>query len=341
MHCLNHFFGINIITKQFLKEQIREKNMKKAFLFPGQGSQFIGMGQELANQFEAARDVFSEVDDALGENLSSLMFQGDIKELTLTKNAQPAIMAVSIAAFKVMSAMGLEIKSIDLFAGHSLGEYSALCASGVISLRDTALILKKRGLAMQRAVPEGLGSMVAVIGMTCETVNDLISMSKCNNELIQVANDNDPSQVVISGQKQEVQKFIEFLKQKKPKRIIDLPVSAPFHSPLMKPAASTMEAELKKVRLSNPTVPIIQNVDLNVLNSTDGLEDRLVQQICATVRWRESLIKMVDRFDISTFFEIGPGKVLAGTVKRTIPQSNIFSIGLPRQIDEALENLNE
>ena len=315
--------------------------MKKAFLFPGQGSQFIGMGQELANQFEAARDVFSEVDDSLGENLSSLMFQGDIKELTLTKNAQPAIMAVSIAALRVMFANGLDIKSIDLFAGHSLGEYSALCASGVISLKDTSLILKKRGLAMQRAVPEGQGSMVAVIGMTCENVNDLISTSKCNAELIQVANDNDPSQVVISGQKQEVQKFVELLKQKKPKRVIDLPVSAPFHSPLMKPAASTMEEELKKVKLSNPTVPIIQNVDLNVLNSTDGLVDRLVQQICATVRWRESLIKMVGTFNVSTFFEIGPGKVLAGTVRRTIPQSNIFSIGLPRQIDEALEILNE
>jgi [acyl-carrier-protein] S-malonyltransferase len=183
--------------------------------------------------------------------------------------------------------------------------------------------------------------MVAVLGLTSEAVNEFINMSKCDKHLIQVANDNDPSQVVISGEKKEVEKFSEFLKEKNAKRIINLPVSAPFHSPLMKPAASTMEAELKKVRLSNPTVPIIQNVDLNVLNSTDGLVDRLVQQICATVRWRESLIKMVDRFDICTFFEIGPGKVLAGTVKRTIPQSNIFSIGLPRQIDEALEILNE
>ena len=315
--------------------------MKKAFLFPGQGSQFIGMGQELANQFEAAREVFSEVDDALGENLSSLMFQGDIKELTLTKNAQPAIMAVSIAALRVMSAMGLEIKSIDLFAGHSLGEYSALCASDVISLKDTALILKKRGLAMQRAVPEGQGSMIAVIGMTCEIVNNLISESKCNTELVQVANDNDPSQVVISGQKQEVKRFIEFLKQNKPKRIIDLPVSAPFHSPLMKEAAFKMELELKKVKLSTPIVPIIQNVDLNVLNSKEGLVNRLVQQICGTVRWRESLIRMVDTFGVSTFFEIGPGKVLAGTVKRTVPNSNILSVGLASQIDEALDIINE
>ena len=315
--------------------------MKKAFLFPGQGSQFIGMGQELANQFAAARDVFSEVDDALGENLSSLMFQGDIKELTLTKNAQPAIMAVSIAVIKVLSANGLDLKSIDLFAGHSLGEYSALCASGVISLKETSLILRKRGLAMQKAVPEGKGSMVAVIGMTSEIVNDLIFTSNCNKELIQVANDNDPSQVVVSGQKQEVQKFIEFLKQQKPKRIIDLPVSAPFHSPLMKSAGFIMEEELKKVSLSIPIVPIIQNVDLNVLSSTDGLIERLVQQVCATVRWRESLIKMVDKFGVRTFFEIGPGKVLAGTVKRTIPQSTIFSVGLASQIDATLEILNE
>ena len=315
--------------------------MTKAFLFPGQGSQFIGMGKELANQFDSARDVFSEVDDALGEKLSALMFEGDIKELTLTKNAQPAIMAVSIAILRVMSTNGLDLKAIDLFAGHSLGEYSALCASEVISLRDTSLILRKRGLAMQKAVPEGRGSMVAVIGMTSKIVNELIVISNCDSRLIQVANDNDPSQVVISGEKEEVQKFTMFLKQKNAKKIIDLPVSAPFHSPLMKEAALKMESELKKVKFSIPIVPIIQNVDLNVLKSKEGLVDRLVQQICGTVRWRESLIKMVDTFGVSTFFEIGPGKVLAGTVKRTVPNSNILSVGLSSQIDEALEIMNE
>ena len=314
--------------------------MTKAFLFPGQGSQFIGMGKELANQFDSARDVFSEVDDALGEKLSALMFEGDIKELTLTKNAQPAIMAVSIAVLRVLSTNGLDLKAIDLFAGHSLGEYSALCASEVISLRDTSLILRKRGLAMQKAVPEGRGSMVAIIGMTSKIVNELIVSSKCDSRLIQVANDNDPSQVVISGEKEEVQKFTMFLKQKNAKKIIDLPVSAPFHSPLMKEAALKMESELKKVKMSTPTVPIIQNVDLNVLNSKEGLVDRLVQQICGTVRWRESLIKMADTFGVSTFFEIGPGKVLAGTVKRTVPNSNILSVGLASQIDEALEIIN-
>ena len=315
--------------------------MKKAFLFPGQGSQFIGMGQELANQFEIAKDVFSEVDDALGENLSALMFQGNIKELTLTKNAQPAIMAVSIAILRVMSSKGVDLRTIDLFAGHSLGEYSALCASGVISLRDTARILRKRGIAMQKAVPEGKGSMVAVLGMTSEIVNELIIESKCYSHLIQVANDNDPTQVVISGEKKEVEKFSDFLKQKNAKRIINLPVSAPFHSPLMEPAALSMEAELNNMNLSNPIVPIIQNVDLSVLSSTEGLVNRLVKQICGTVRWRESLIKMASGFGVKYFFEIGPGKVLAGTVKRTIPGSNVLSVGLAPEIDQALEIIND
>ena len=315
--------------------------MKKAFLFPGQGSQFIGMGKELADQFDVARDVFSEVDDALGEPLSNLMFKGNIEELTLTKNAQPAIMAVSIAIIRVMLSKGLDIKAINLFAGHSLGEYSALCASGVISLWDTAIILRKRGLAMQKAVPEGDGSMIAVIGMDSEFVNELITLSKCDRELIQVANDNDPSQVVVSGEKKEVQKFSAFLREKNAKRIINLPVSAPFHSPLMQPAALAMEAELKQVNLSKPIVPIIQNVDLSVLETTEGLVDRLVKQICGTVRWRESLIKMAKEYRVKTFFEIGPGKVLAGTVKRTVPESKVFSVGLSSQIEDAMEIINE
>ena len=315
--------------------------MKKAFLFPGQGSQFIGMGKELADEFDAARDVFSEVDDALGERLSNLIFNGNIEELTLTKNAQPAIMAVSIAIIRVMLSCGLDLKKINLFAGHSLGEYSALCASGVIYLKDTAIILRKRGLAMQKAVPEGEGSMIAVIGMNSEFVNELITVSKCDRKLIQVANDNDPSQVVVSGEKKEVQKFSTFLREENAKRIINLPVSAPFHSPLMQPAALVMEAELKQVNLSKPIVPIIQNVDLSILETTEGLVNRLVKQICGTVRWRETLIKMVEKSSVNTFFEIGPGKVLAGTVKRTVPECKVLSVGLSTQIDVAMEIINE
>ena len=315
--------------------------MKKAFLFPGQGSQFIGMGKELADEFDAARDVFSEVDDALGERLSNLIFNGNIEELTLTKNAQPAIMAVSIAIIRVMLSCGLDLKKINLFAGHSLGEYSALCASGVISLKDTAIILRKRGMAMQKAVPEGEGSMIAVIGMNSEFVNELITVSKCDRKLIQVANDNDPSQVVVSGEKKEVQKFSTFLREENAKRIINLPVSAPFHSPLMQPAALLMEAELNQVNLSKPIVPIIQNVDLSILETTEGLVNRLVKQICGTVRWRETLIKMVEKSSVNTFFEIGPGKVLAGTVKRTVPECKVLSVGLSTQIDVAMEIINE
>ncbi len=315
--------------------------MRKAFLFPGQGSQFIGMGQDLASQFKVAKDVFSEVDEALGEKLSELMFRGDIEELTLTKNAQPAIMAVSIAILRVMLSNGLNLKTLDLLAGHSLGEYSALCASGVVSLRETAIVLRKRGIAMQEAVSEGKGSMVAVLGLTSEIVNEYIITSKCDNDLIQVANDNDPSQVVISGEKKEVEKFSDFLKEKNAKRVISLPVSAPFHSPLMEPAALTMESELRKVNFSNPLVPIIQNVDLSILKSTEGLVDRLVKQICGTVRWRESLIKMAYEYGIKNFFEIGPGKVLASTVKRTIPVANVLSVGLAPQIEEALEIIND
>jgi [acyl-carrier-protein] S-malonyltransferase len=316
-------------------------NTNNAFLFPGQGSQFVGMGQEISKQFHIARDVFLEVDDALGEKLSLLMFEGNIDELTLTKNAQPAIMAVSIAIFRVLLARGLSLDAVKLFAGHSLGEYSALCASGVISLRDTALVLRKRGEAMQKAVPEGNGLMVAVLGMACERVKELLIEVGCDSNLIQVANDNDPSQVVISGEAKTVKEFSEIIKQKGAKKIVYLSVSAPFHSPLMTPAAKVMEVELEKVNFSTPTVPIIQNVDLNVVHTTEGLVDRLVKQISGTVRWKESLIKMADDFQIDRFFEIGPGKVLAGTVKRTLPSSSVFSIGLSSEISKVLEVVNE
>ena len=247
--------------------------MKIAFLFPGQGSQYVGMGQDLFKEYNAAREVFLEVDDVLEEKLSTLIFEGNIEKLTLTKNAQPAIMAVSIAVLRVMLHRGLDFEKLDIFAGHSLGEYTALCASGVLSLKDTTIILRQRGLAMQKAVAEGEGLMVAVLGMESEVVRNLMIDGKFDSNLIQVANDNDPSQVVISGKKKVVIQFAEFLKRNGAKRIIYLAVSAPFHSPLMAPAALTMRNELEKVDFANPIIPIIQNFDLNVLYKCDGLVD--------------------------------------------------------------------
>ena len=314
----------------------------KTLMFPGQGSQSVGMGADLYKNFELVKKIFKQADEKLNFHLSKIILDGPENELKLTKNTQPAIMTLSFSIYKlIVEEFGIDIKDIKYFCGHSLGEYSALCASGVISLRDSAIILRKRGLAMQKAVPEGEGSMIAVIGMNSQFVNELITLRKCDRELIQVANDNDPSQVVVSGERKEIQKFSAFLREEKAKRIINLPVSAPFHSPLMQPAALVMEAELNQMNFSKPTVPIIQNVDLSILETTEGLVDRLVKQICGTVRWRESLIKMVEESSVNTFFEIGPGKVLAGTVKRTTPQSKAFSVGVSTQIEDAMEIINE
>jgi [acyl-carrier-protein] S-malonyltransferase len=312
----------------------------KAFLFPGQGSQFIGMGKALAQEMPIAKQVFEEVDEALNESLSSIIWDGEIKDLTLTKNAQPSIMAVSIAIFRVLVAKGMMLDKISMLAGHSLGEYSALCASGVFSLTDTAKILRKRGLAMQKAVPEGRGAMVAILGLTAEVVGSLIIKGGFDPATVQLANDNDPTQVVISGESGAVEKFALYLKQNGAKKVLKLPVSAPFHSPLMEPAALEMKKTLKQIVFSKLKIPIISNVRLKIFRDTSGLEESLIEQVTGTVRWRESLIHMHSNNNIDTFYEIGPGKVLSGTVKRTLGIKRVLSVLETGEIDIAIEEIN-
>jgi len=314
--------------------------MTNALLFPGQGSQFIGMGKNLSQAITVAKEVFEEVDEALKENLSSLIWNGDIKELTLTKNAQPSIMAVSIAVFRSLISKGLQLKNISMLAGHSLGEYSALCASGVISLSDTAKILRKRGLTMQKAVPEGEGAMAAILGFTAEKVGGLLEEGKFDLKKVQIANDNDPTQVVISGEKKNVEKFSQYLRENGARKVIILPVSAPFHSELMKPAAIEMQNTLEKIEFLEPSIPLILNVNLKILKNSEGLQESLIEQVTGTVRWRESLIAMHQSRGIDTFYEIGPGKVLSGTVKRSLKDVRAFAACEPEDIDKAIEELN-
>ncbi len=314
--------------------------MANAFLFPGQGSQFIGMGKNLAENLPVAREVFEEVDDALNEKLSSVIWSGEIDELTLTKNAQPSIMAVSIAVFRGLISRGLKLDRVSMLAGHSLGEYSAFCASGIFSLSDTAKLLRKRGLAMQKAVPLGEGSMAAILGLSAEKVGSLLIEGGFDFKKVQIANDNDPSQVVISGEKMSVEKFAEFLKDNGARKVILLPVSAPFHSHLMSPAAIEMESALNEIEYSNPKIPIILNVNLHTLKAIEGAQKSLIEQVTGTVRWRESLIAMKENNNIDNFFEAGPGKVLSGTVKRTLKEVTTYSACELEDIDRMIEVIN-
>ena len=314
--------------------------MANAFLFPGQGSQFIGMGKKLAESIPIAREVFEEVDEALNESLSSIIWSGELDELTLTKNAQPAIMAVSIAVFRSLISRGLNLDKISVLAGHSLGEYSAFCASGVFSLSDTANILRKRGLAMQKAVPLGKGAMAAILGLTSSKVSDLLKQGRFDLKKVQIANDNDPSQVVISGEKGSVEQFSKFLKDNGARKIIALPVSAPFHSHLMLQAAIEMESTLEEIEFSNPKIPIVLNVNLETLETKDRAQQSLINQITGTVRWRESLIVMNENKGVDNFYEIGPGKVLVGTVKRTLKDVRTFSACELEDIDRMIEVIN-
>lgn len=285
-----------------------------AFLFPGQGAQAIGMGKDLAENFLVSKNVFEEVNDALGQNLSGLIWDGDIETLTLTENAQPALMATSIAAIKALEDEGIKFDQASYIAGHSLGEYSALCAAGSLSLTDTAKLLRIRGKAMQDAVPFGLGAMAAILGLDFETVSQITNLSS-DDQICQAANDNDPGQVVISGHKNAVDQTIELAKDAGAKRAVLLPVSAPFHCSLMQPAADIMAKALNDIKLEDPIVPLVANVRANEQNNGDMIKDLLIEQVTGSVRWRESIEFMISK-GVSEVFEIGAGKALSGMVRR-------------------------
>ena len=314
-----------------------------AFIFPGQGSQTVGMGRDLAAAFGAARAVFEEVDEVLKQKLSKLMFEGPIEELTLTENAQPALMAVSLAVLRVLqSEGGIVLKEkVALVAGHSLGEYSALAAAGAFSIADTALLLKLRGQAMQRAVPAGQGAMAALIGVEMEAAKEICAEAETGpngREVVGCANDNGGGQVVISGHKGAVERAIEIAKAKGVKRAMLLPVSAPFHCALMAPAADAMAEAFANTPPRAPIVSVVANVSAAKASDPVEIRDLLVAQVTATVRWRESVQEMV-ALGVDSFAELGTGKVLTGLVKRIAPDAAAVSAGSPADIEALLKVL--
>ena len=302
----------------------------RAFVFPGQGAQTIGMGKALADAYPAARTVFDEVDEALGEKLSALIWEGDIADLTLTANAQPALMATSLAAMRALEAEGVTIAAASFVAGHSLGEYSALAAAGALSVADTARLLRIRGTAMQEAVPVGLGAMAALLGLDFETAK-AVADEAAAGEVCQAANDNDPSQVVVSGHKAAVERALVIAKEKGAKRALLLPVSAPFHSALMAPAAEVMAQALADVDISAPKVPLIANVSAEAVSDVDTIRALLVEQVTGSVRWRESVLWMGAQ-GVSEAWEIGAGKALSGMIKRINRDIETRAVGGPDDV---------
>lgn len=306
---------------------------KRAFTFPGQGSQAVGMGKELADAYPEARAVFDEVDAALGQKLSTIMFEGPDETLRLTENAQPALMAVSMAVIRVLEAKGVSVAANAAYvAGHSLGEYSALCAAGVFSIADTAKLLKIRGQAMQQAVPVGQGAMAAILGLDLDTVLKAASEA-AQGEICGVANDNAPGQVVISGNVDAVNRAIELLKAAGAKRALPLPVSAPFHCALMRPAADAMESALAAVAMNAPSVPVIVNVTARPTQDVDAIRKHLVEQVTGMVRWTESVSWAAGEGGVTELYELGTGKVLTGLAKRIAPDLSATAINTPADID--------
>jgi [acyl-carrier-protein] S-malonyltransferase len=299
--------------------------MGRAFVFPGQGAQVIGMGADLAEEWPEAKAVFDEVDDALGEPLSELIWQGDIADLTLTQNAQPALMATSMAVMAALNAEGVDVSQADFVAGHSLGEYSALCAAGAFSVGDAAKLLRTRGSAMQEAVPVGEGAMAAILGLNLESVRAIVA-DAAKGEVLAAANDNDPGQVVISGHKDAVERAATAAKEAGAKRAMLLPVSAPFHCDLMEPAARVMAQALAQVEIAEPRVPLVANVLAEPVQSTSVILSLLVDQIVGSVRWRESVEHMAEK-GVNEYFEIGAGKALSGMIRRIDRESTSHAVG--------------
>lgn len=313
---------------------------KRAFTFPGQGSQAVGMGKDLAGTYQEARNVFAEVDEALGQKLSAIMFEGPDETLKLTENAQPALMAVSVAVTRVLASRGFALKDRAAYvAGHSLGEYSALAAAEAFSLADAARLLKIRGQAMQQAVPVGQGAMAAILGLDLETVLKAVNDAS-DGEVCGVANDNAPGQVVISGHLAAVNRAIELLKAAGAKRALPLPVSAPFHCALMRPAADAMEHALNAVTVKSPVVPVVANVLAKPIADPEEIKQRLVEQVTGMVRWTECVNWLVKDGGVTQLVELGSGKVLAGLAKRIAPETPAVSVGTPVDVDALLASLN-
>lgn len=308
--------------------------MSRAFVFPGQGAQSVGMGRALADADPEARAVFEEVDEALGERLSALVWEGDEAELTLTRNAQPALMATSLAAMRALEARGAAVESAAFVAGHSLGEYSALAAAGALSVADAARLLRIRGDAMQRAVPVGVGAMAAILGLGIEEARE-IAAEAAQGEVCAAANDNDPGQVVVSGHAGAVERAVELASGRGAKRAVVLPVSAPFHCALMEPAAAEMAQALDGVDLKAPRVPLVANVLAQPVEDPATIRSLLVEQVTGSVRWRESIAFMVAE-GVGEIWEIGAGKALCGMVRRIDRGVAVRAVGAPEDVEAAL-----
>ncbi|MEQ9056485.1 MAG: ACP S-malonyltransferase [Roseovarius confluentis] len=311
--------------------------MSLAFVFPGQGAQTIGMGRDLADAYPAAKAVFDEVDEALGEKLSSLIWEGEQETLTLTENAQPALMATSMAAVRALEAEGVDAARAAYVAGHSLGEYSALCAAGSISIADAARLLRIRGKAMQNAVPVGEGAMAAILGLSFEEVAKVAQMAT-EGEVCQVANENDPMQNVVSGNKAAVERAVELAREAGAKRAVMLPVSAPFHCALMTPAASVMARALDEVEIAAPKVPVVANVLAAAVSYPTVFGSLLVVQVSGRVRWR-TCVEWMAAHGVTEFWEVGAGKALSGMIRRIAKEAVTRQMGTAAEVAEAAASL--